>query len=148
VYYGDASRLDLLRAAGAASARVLVLALDDVEASLRTAVLAREQFPNLRVFARARNRQHAFALMDAGVTVIVREIYGSSLEMAGRVLEALGASAATAREAVRRFREHDEVTLAAQYAVKEDESKFRATTVEAARQLEKLFEADEKPADG
>ena len=148
VYYGDASRLDLLRAAGAASARVLVLALDDVEASVRTAVLAREQFPNLRVFARARNRQHAFALMDAGVTVIVRETYSSSLEMAGRVLEALGTSAATAREAVRRFREHDEVTLAAQYAVKEDESKFRATTVEAARQLEKLFEADEKPADG
>jgi monovalent cation:proton antiporter-2 (CPA2) family protein len=148
VYYGDASRLDLLRAAGAASARVLVLALDDVEASVRTAVLAREQFPNLRVFARARNRQHAFALMDAGVTTIVRETYSSSLEMAGRVLEALGATPAAAREAVRRFREHDEATLAAQYAVKEDESKFRATTVEAAQQLEKLFEADEKPADG
>jgi monovalent cation:proton antiporter-2 (CPA2) family protein len=148
VYYGDASRLDLLRAAGAATARVLVLALDDVEASVRTAVLAREQFPNLRILARARNRQHAFALMDAGVTVIVRETYGSSLEMAGRVLEALGSTSAAAREAVRRFRVHDEATLAAQYAVKEDENKFRATTVEAAQQLEKLFEADEKPADG
>jgi glutathione-regulated potassium-efflux system ancillary protein KefC/glutathione-regulated potassium-efflux system protein KefB len=148
VYYGDASRLDLLRAAGAATARVLVLALDDVEASVRTAVLAREQFPNLKVFARARNRQHAFALMDAGVKVIVRETYSSSLEMAGRVLEAVGATPASAREAVRRFREHDEATLAAQYAVKEDESKFRATTVEAARQLETLFEADEKPTDG
>jgi len=149
VYYGDASRLDLLRAAGAATARILVLALDDVDASIRTAVLAREQFPNLKVFARARNRQHAFALMDVGVTVIVRETYGSSLEMAGRVLEALGAAPAAAREAVRRFREHDEATLAAQYAVKEDESKFRATTVEAAQQLEKLFEADQaKPTDG
>src|SRR5439155_26859974 len=61
VYYGDASRLDLLRAAGAASARILVLAIDDVDASTRTAVLAREQFPGLKVFARARNRQHAFA---------------------------------------------------------------------------------------
>jgi glutathione-regulated potassium-efflux system protein KefB len=149
VYYGDASRLDLLRAAGAATARILVLALDDVDASIRTAVLAREQFPNLKVFARARNRQHAFALMDVGVTVIVRETYGSSLEMAGRVLEALGTPPAAAREAVRRFREHDEATLAAQYAVKEDESKFRATTVEAAQQLEKLFEADQaKPTDG
>ena len=148
VYYGDASRLDLLRAAGAATARVLVLALDDTEASVRTAVLAREQFPHLKVLARARNRQHAFALMDAGVTVIVRETYGSSLEMAGRVLEALGSTPAAAREAVRRFRVHDEATLAAQYAVKEDESKFRATTVEAAKQLEKLFEADEKPTDG
>jgi len=148
VYYGDASRLDLLRAAGAATARVLVLALDDTEASVRTAVLAREQFPHLKVLARARNRQHAFALMDAGVTAIVRETYGSSLEMAGRVLEALGSTPAAAREAVRRFRVHDEATLAAQYAVKEDESKFRATTVEAAKQLEKLFEADEKPTDG
>ena len=58
--------------------------IDDVEASVRTAVLAREQFPNLKVFARARNRQHAFALMDAGVKVIMRETYGSSLEMAAR----------------------------------------------------------------
>jgi monovalent cation:proton antiporter-2 (CPA2) family protein len=147
VYYGDASRLDLLRAAGAASARVLVLAIDDVEGATRTAVLVREQFPHLKVFARARNRQHAFALMDAGVSVVIRETYGSSLEMAGQVLEALGESAATSREAVRRFRAHDEATLAAQYRVKEDESKFLATSREAAEQLEKLFEADQaKPS--
>jgi glutathione-regulated potassium-efflux system ancillary protein KefC/glutathione-regulated potassium-efflux system protein KefB len=149
VFYGDASRLELLRAAGAASARILVLALDDVEASVRTALLAREQFPGLKVFARARNRQHAFALMDAGASVIVRETFSSSLEMAGRVLEALGDSPAAAREAVRRFREHDETTLSAQYQVKEDESKFLATSREAAQQLEKLFESDEpKGADG
>jgi glutathione-regulated potassium-efflux system ancillary protein KefC/glutathione-regulated potassium-efflux system protein KefB len=143
VYYGDASRLDLLRAAGAATARILVLAIDDTEGSIRTAVLAREQFPHLKVMARARGRQHAFALMDAGVSLIVRETYGSSLEMAGRVLEALGTSPGAARETVRRFREHDEATLAAQYEVKEDESKFLTTTREAAQQLEKLFEADE-----
>src|SRR5215469_6413550 len=149
VYYGDVSRLDLLRSAGAATARILVLAIDDVDASLRTAALVREQFPQLKIFARARNRQHAFSLMDLGVEVIVRETYASSLELAGRVLEELGSSPATARETVRRFREHDEATLAAQYAVKEDESKFRATTVEAVKQLEKLFEADEaKPTDG
>ncbi len=142
VYYGDASRLDLLRAAGAASARILVLAIDDVEASTRTAVLAREQFPGLKVFARARNRQHAFALMDAGVREVIRDTYGSSLEMAASVLEALGETPAAAREAVRRFRQHDEATLAAQYQVKDDESKFLATSREAAQQLEKLFEAD------
>ncbi|HET7758255.1 MAG TPA: monovalent cation:proton antiporter-2 (CPA2) family protein [Steroidobacteraceae bacterium] len=143
VYYGDASRLDLLRAAGADSARILVLALDDVDASVRTAQLVRTHFPHLKVLARARNRQHAFALMDAGVTAIIRETYGSSLEMAGRVLEALGESATAARDAVRRFRAHDEATLAAQYRVKEDETKFLATTREAAQQLEKLFAADE-----
>jgi monovalent cation:proton antiporter-2 (CPA2) family protein len=144
VFYGDASRLDLLRAAGAADARFLVLAIDDVEAATRTAVLAREQFPQLRIFARARSRQHVFALMDAGVKAkdIVRETYGSSLEMAAALLEASGQSAAQAREVVRRFRVHDEATLAKQYAVKEDDKKFLATSLEAAQQLEKLFEAD------
>ena len=142
VYYGDASRLDLLRAAGAEGAQILVLAIDDVDASTRTAVLVREQFPHLRIFARARNRQHAFALMDAGVTNVIRDTYGSSLEMAASVLEALGETPAKAREAVRRFRQHDEATLAAQYQVKDDETKFLATTAESAQQLERLFEAD------
>jgi monovalent cation:proton antiporter-2 (CPA2) family protein len=141
-YYGDASRLDLLRAAGAQTARILVLAVDDVDASVRTAELAREQFPQLKIFARARNRQHAFALMDAGVTQVIRETYASSLEMAGAVLEALGVTPAAARETVRRFRQYDQKTLEAQYQVKEDEEKFLATSREAAQQLEKLFEAD------
>jgi glutathione-regulated potassium-efflux system ancillary protein KefC/glutathione-regulated potassium-efflux system protein KefB len=142
VYYGDASRLDLLRAAGAATARILVLAIDDVDASVRTAALVREQFPHLKIFARARSRQHAFALMDEGITDVVRETYASSLEMAASVLESLGETPAAAREAVRRFRLHDQKTLQAQYEVKEDEEKFIATTREAAQQLEKLFEAD------
>jgi monovalent cation:proton antiporter-2 (CPA2) family protein len=142
VYYGDASRLDLLRAAGADSAQILVLAIDDVDASVRTAEVVREQFPHLKILARARNRQHAFALMDAGVTTVIRETYAASLEMAAAVLEALGETPAAAREAVRRFRRHDEATLVAQYAVKEDAEKFRATTIAAAQQLEKLFEAD------
>jgi glutathione-regulated potassium-efflux system protein KefB len=147
VYYGDASRLDLLRAAGAQTARVLVLAIDDVDASVHAASVVREQFPRLRIFARARSRQHAFALMDLGVTEINRETYASSLEMAGSVLEALGETAANAREAVRRFRQHDQETLLAQYRVKEDEEKFLATTRAAAQQLERLFEADAASAE-
>jgi glutathione-regulated potassium-efflux system ancillary protein KefC/glutathione-regulated potassium-efflux system protein KefB len=147
VYYGDPSRLDLLRAAGAQNARVLVLAVDDVEASVRTATLVREQFPKLRIFARARNRQHAFALMDAGVTEVTRETYASSLEMAAAVLAALGEPPPRARELVRRFREHDQKTLLAQYAVKEDEEKFRATSLAAAKQLERLFESDKASSD-
>jgi monovalent cation:proton antiporter-2 (CPA2) family protein len=147
VYYGDPSRLDLLRAAGAQNARVLVLAIDDVDASVRTATLVREQFPQLRIFARARNRQHAFALMDAGVSEVMRETYASSLEIAEAVLEELGETPANAREAVRRFREHDQKTLQAQYEVKDDEEKFRATSIAAAKQLEQLFEADQAGSD-
>jgi glutathione-regulated potassium-efflux system protein KefB len=142
VYYGDASRLDLLRAAGAQTARFLVLAIDDTEASTRTAILVREQFPHLKIFARARSRQHAFALMDAGVKDVIRETYASSLEMAAAVLRALGEPPAHVTEVVRRFREHDDALLLAQYAVKEDDAKFLATSREAAEQLEKLFDAD------
>ena len=143
VYYGDVSRLDLLRAAGAATAKIFVLAIDDVDASVRTAELLRSQFPKLKIYARARNRQHAFSLMDAGVTNIIRETYVSSLEIASSVLQALGETQASAREIVKKFRQHDEATLQAQYAVKEDENKFLATSREAAQQLEKLFETDE-----
>jgi monovalent cation:proton antiporter-2 (CPA2) family protein len=142
VYYGDATRLDLLRAAGAEDALIFILAIDDVDASIRTAELVREQFPHLKVFARARNRQHAFALKDAGVPYIIRETYVSSLEMATSVLESLGDSSASAKALVRKFRQHDEVLFDAQYAVKDDETKFIATSRAAASQLEELFEAD------
>jgi glutathione-regulated potassium-efflux system ancillary protein KefC/glutathione-regulated potassium-efflux system protein KefB len=143
VYYGDASRLDLLRAAGTETAHVFVLAIDDVDASVRTAEMVKQQFPKVKILARARNRQHTFALKDIGVRYIIRETYVSSLEMAAVVLETLGESSTTARAAVKKFRQHDEATLEAQYAVKDDDDKFLATSREAARQLEALFASDE-----
>ena len=142
LYYGDASRLEMLRAAGAAHAELLVLAIDDVEASVRTAEMARRHFPALRILARARNRQHAFRLMDAGVTQIWRETFASSLEVAEAALVALGTSSEASAEQVRRFREHDEATLAVQASVKDDETKLIATARASAQQLESLFEAD------
>jgi len=146
LYYGDASRLELLRAAGAEQAEVLVLAIDDVEASLRTAEMVRRHFPRLRILARARNRQHVFRLMEAGVEEIWRETFGSSLEVAGATLVALGTPRSRAIAEVRRFRQHDEQTLLAQAAVMDDESKLIATTRASAEQLERLFEADQKDA--
>jgi voltage-gated potassium channel Kch len=143
VYYGDASRLDLLRSAGAETASVFVLAIDDVDASLRTAELVREQFPRIKIFARARNRQHAFALKDLGIRYIIRETYVSSLEMATSVLESLGDAPNQAKSLVRKFRQHDEAIFEAQYAVKDDENKLVSTTRAAASQLEQLFKADE-----
>ena len=146
LYYGDASRLDMLRAAGAEQARVLVIAVDDVDASVRIAELARRHFPELRVLARARNRQHAFRLMDAGVTEIWRETLASSLELAEAALVALGTPRDTAALQVRKFRQHDDDTLRTQAAVKDDESKLIATAQASAQQLERLFETDERPA--
>jgi monovalent cation:proton antiporter-2 (CPA2) family protein len=142
IYYGDASRLELLRAAGAERAEVLILAIDDVEASVKTAQVVRENFPQLKIFARVRNRQHAFRLMDIGVEYQIRDTFLSSLDLAAHALEALGSTAAVAAVAVQRFREHDEHTLAMQNAVKDDETKVISASREAARQLEQLFESD------
>jgi monovalent cation:proton antiporter-2 (CPA2) family protein len=142
VYYGDASRLELLRAAHAENAEVFVLAIDDADASVRTAELIRQHFPNLKVFARARNRQHAFRLMDLDVRYTIRETLVSSLELSVQVLEALGLSKAKSVETVAQFRAHDEITMAKQHAVKDDEKKFLETSRESAEQLQHLFEAD------
>ena len=113
LYYGDASRLEMLRAAGAEPADVLVLAIDDVEASVRTAEMARRHFPKLRVLARARNRQHAFRLLETGVDEIWRETFASSLELAEAALVALGTAretAAAAGEALPGTRRGDDAT--------------------------------------
>ena len=142
VFYGDASRLEMLRAAHAENAEVFVLAIDDVEASVRTAELIHKHFPHLKIFARARNRQHAFRLMDLDVRYTIRETLVSSLEMSEKVLETLGLSKSNAVETVRRFRAHDEATMAKQQAVKDDENKFLQTTRESAEQLLHLFETD------
>jgi monovalent cation:proton antiporter-2 (CPA2) family protein len=142
VFYGDASRLELLRAAHAENAEVFVLAIDDVEASVKTAELIRTHYPHLKVFARARNRQHAFRLMDLAVRFTIRETFVSSLEISVQVLESLGLSKSKALETVHQFRVHDEATMARQHAVKDDEKKFLETSRESAEQLEHLFETD------
>jgi voltage-gated potassium channel Kch len=109
---------------------------------VKTAELIRQYFPHLKIFARARNRQHAFRLMDLDVRYVIRETLVSSLEMSVQVLESLGLSKSKSLETVHRFRAYDEVTMAKQHAVKDDEKKFLETTRESAEQLMHLFEAD------
>jgi voltage-gated potassium channel Kch len=142
LYYGDARRLDLLRAAKVEHARIFVVAVDDPEASVQIARLVREHFPHVEVVARARNRTHAFALFDAGVVDVRRETFASALETAERVLVGLGHAPDRAGDAIARFRAHDEETLAAQAAVWRDDAKVIETTLESARRLERLFAED------
>lgn len=145
VYYGDASRLELLEAAGAARAEVFVLATDDIDVSVRTAELVRKHFPHLKLLARARNRQHAVRLMDLGVRYIVRETYLSSLDIAQHALEALGMPRTEAAASIERFEEHDTKTLQRQREAHDDEQKLIQSAQLAARELEQLFEADARP---
>jgi monovalent cation:proton antiporter-2 (CPA2) family protein len=139
IYFGDATRPDLLRAAHVAQARAFVLAIDDVEASLKVAGLVRETCPNVTILARARDRQHELRLRELGVHHVVRETLFSSLQLTESLLGHLGSSPEEAAGAVDAFREHDLTTLEKQAAVFHDESAFRQTTREAAEELKQLF---------
>ncbi len=142
VYYGDASRLELLEAAKTGEARLFVLAIDDVEASVKTAAIVRKHFPQVPILARARNRVHVFRLRDLGVKLIWRETFSASLDMARQTLLSLGFGIAASERAVSLFKQHDEQRLDAQYAVQHDEAQLIQTTKEAAAQLQELFESD------
>ncbi len=144
VFYGDASRLDLLRAARADKAKVFVLAVDNMDASMRIAQTVREHFPHLTVFARARNRQHAYALLDAGIPHVMRETFLSSLEMTGEILEALGLTYTDARQATERFRAYDEELLARNYKHAKDVAKLQELAQQSRQELEALFDNDAK----
>ncbi|MGH8263384.1 MAG: monovalent cation:proton antiporter-2 (CPA2) family protein [Steroidobacterales bacterium] len=142
IYYGDASRPELLRSANLERAEVLIIAVDNVEAAVKIAGFVSRQYPKVKIFVRVRNRQDAFRLMDYKVRYIIRETLLSSLDMAEQVLETLGETRSDARKAVATFRTHDEAMLKRQYAIKDDQEKLLASTKESARQLETLFEAD------
>lgn len=141
-YYGDATRLDLLEAVGAASAKVIVVAVDDPAQVLKIVELCRTRFPDAKVFARARNRRTAHLLMDAGATDQVRETFFSSLKLTELVLKGVGFNDADARRTVSTFREHDEQMLIDQHAFFEDEGQLIQTSAQAAEELKSLFEAD------
>jgi glutathione-regulated potassium-efflux system ancillary protein KefC len=142
VFYGDASRLELLRAARTEHARVFVIAIDDVEASLRTAESVKRHFPKLAIVARARNRQHTYRLLKSGVTHVFRETLESSLELTADVLQALGYAEDDARAAIIRFREHDQRMLLDAYQHAGDEQKLIELAMRARAELESLFESD------
>jgi glutathione-regulated potassium-efflux system ancillary protein KefC/glutathione-regulated potassium-efflux system protein KefB len=142
IYYGDASRPQLLEAARASEARLFVLAIDDVEASVNTAAIVRRHYPNLEILARARNRVHYFRLRDLGVRAIYRDTFPASLEVAHQALLRLDFGVAAAQRAVSLFREHDLSQLETQYAFHQDEAQLAQTSREAAEQLRELFESD------
>ncbi len=144
VYFGNAARTDLLRAAGAETARLLVVTLDDVDESLRVVEIARRNFPNLRIVVRARNRRHVHLLMDRGVSNIVRETFHSSLRLTELALEQLGVAEDAALRAVEVFRAHDERVLAEHHAYYEDERRLIQSVKEQNEELTSLFEADQQ----
>jgi len=142
IYYGDASRIDLLRAAHIEQAKIFVLAVDDAQASLKIAETVKSHFPKLDIYARARNRHHAHMLMDLGIKVLVRETYFSSLRLAEQVLSGLGLEKSEVSASIEKFRVYDEAALIRQHAVHHDETKLIQSVKDASEELQSLFEAD------
>jgi glutathione-regulated potassium-efflux system ancillary protein KefC len=142
VFYGDATRIDLMHAAGAAHARALVVAIDDVEESLQLVEAVRREFPDLPVLARARNVSHYYRLRDLGVTMIERETFEASLRMGRSTLEQLGFGAYQARQAAVKFRRHNIQSLLAVYPYYKDQKRLMSMTKQAREELEQMFARD------
>ncbi|MDA7946214.1 MAG: monovalent cation:proton antiporter-2 (CPA2) family protein [Hyphomicrobiaceae bacterium] len=142
-YYGDATRLSILEAAQLDKARAFVLAIGDVDISLKTAQLVRRHFPDVPIYARARNRNHVHQLMDLGIETIRRETFLSSLDITREVLRGLGYPEQDVEHTVDTFRELDRRHLYDDYEHFTDEQKLQERARERSDELKELFAQDE-----
>ena len=126
IYYGDATNPAVMEAAQVGHARAIVLAIDDIEDSIKTASFLRSRYPHIPIFARARDRQHVHRLMDLGITHIYRETFYSALRVSGDLLQGLGLPPHEANSLIETFRKHDEKHLFDDYKDFTDAQKMRA----------------------
>lgn len=144
VFYGDASRIDLLHAAGAEQAKLLVIAIDDENAVLDIIDIVQQHFPQLTIVARARNRTHAYALLDRGITFFERETFGSALTLGEKALQVLGFAAYEAKKAALKFRDHDLATMYKLHPMHEDTEQLITMSKQSRVDLENLFNEEYK----
>jgi voltage-gated potassium channel Kch len=142
-YYGDVTRLDLLESAGAGKARLLIVAVDDKEAALETALLARRHFPQLRILVRAFSRTDAFEYAELGIPA-VRETFGSAIDAGETALRLLGHSAHAAKRIATRFRRHDEELLAHSAPHRADVKQLISIGQQGRADLAKLLQNERK----
>jgi glutathione-regulated potassium-efflux system ancillary protein KefC/glutathione-regulated potassium-efflux system protein KefB len=142
VYYGDATRLDLLRAAGAAQAKLLIVAIDDRDQAEALVEIARQYFPNLTILARAYDRRHAYRLLDRGAHVVERETFEGGLSIGEKALLALGVKPEDAARASASFRHHDEEMITALAKVWGDDEKYAVALRESSDRMNQLLAAD------
>lgn len=145
VFYGDATRLDLLRTAGAERARIFVVAVDDVEQSLKIVDLVQAHFPQLQIVARARDVTHWNKLRDRNIMLVERELFESSLRSARSVLELLGLDPDAALQSTLRFRQHNLELFEKLHPHYKDSAKMIAVIKQGRQQLEEQM-AQERQA--
>ena len=150
-YFGDASRLELLVAAGAKHAKVFICTLADAEKSLQIIHMVQHEFPHLRIFARAHSRQHAYELLKIGVERVFRDTTGSALELGVSAMRDLGFRGIQALRAARIFKDHDEAALRDMAQFVGDEKNYVSRAKQHIENLEKVLQTDRKrgslPAD-
>lgn len=144
VFYGDASRLDLLHAAGAEQAKLIVIAIDDREKIVQTIELVHKHFPHLKILARALDRRHAYELIRQGVDVIERETFASSLDMGVEALKLLGVRSYKAYRTARMFKEHDIQAMHEMAQLMGDEAQIIARSRQLSQDLEQLLRSDDR----
>jgi voltage-gated potassium channel Kch len=142
VYYGDASRYDLLHSAGAGEASVIVIALDTPEKCMELVRTVRKHFPRLKILVRAYDRADTYELMELGVDRVYRETLDSSLAMGVDALRMLGRRAYAASRAARTFRRHDESALRELAEARQDRSRYLTLARGKIAELEALMRAD------
>jgi Kef-type K+ transport system membrane component KefB len=142
VYYGDATRHDLLHTAGAARARLIVIALDTPERTLDLVHTVRTHFPQLAIMARAFDWQDAHDLLEAGVTHVYRDTLDTSLRLGADALRLLGVRAYRAHRAAQRFLKHDEESVRELTGRRADRSVYVSAARQRIEDLERMFEAD------
>ncbi|KDP88179.1 glutathione-regulated potassium-efflux system protein KefC [Cupriavidus basilensis] len=142
VFYGDATRMDLLESAGAERARILVVAIDGMEDSLALIDSVRARFPHLEIYARARHVSHVYQLKDRGVNLFERELFEGSLMLGRRVLEGLGYDPTHARSLALRFRRHNIAAIDRFYPHYTDQKKLVSLARQARDELEEMFRQD------
>lgn len=143
VYYGDASHPELLRNAGAAHAKLLIVAVDKADKALEIVRIAHNTFPNLTIFARARNRRHAYELDKAGATYFQRETFDSSLVMAQEAMKFFGFNALTMKKKAKKFKEFDEKMLRDSFAFFDKEPELINFARQASKELERILQSDQ-----
>ncbi|WDE07465.1 cation:proton antiporter [Thalassomonas viridans] len=142
VFYGDASRVDLLHAAGAETAKLLIVAVDEHEKALEIVQHARKHFPQLKVLVRAVGRLEVHELQESGADIIVRETFHSALNLAEQALTSLGVGAEEAQRSAAIFKEHDERNVIAMAEFYGDEKGYRSQAQENYRALAAVLQAD------
>ena len=142
-YFGDAARVDLLRSAGASQASLLIVAVDDADTCLEIVRLAKQEFPQLKIMARARNRRHAYELHKAGVDYFKRETFDSALALGQEAMKLLGRPETEIRQNADTFAHHDEATLEKSFAFFEEEREMISFSRQASGEMERILQSDQ-----